>query len=92
MDTSHLGSTVPIIPDGSTTLPCPKTILYDLFPWRAEPHDVTSCHVELFTFSRQCFQHCLFHLIGHRYRGVETRSSDSGIAVAVWKRAIRPEN
>ena len=24
------------------------------------PRDVTSCHVELFTFSRQCSQHCLF--------------------------------
>ena len=24
------------------------------------PHDVTLCHVELFTFSRQCSQHCLF--------------------------------
>ena len=24
------------------------------------PRDVMSCHVELFTFSRQCSQHCLF--------------------------------
>ena len=24
------------------------------------PRDITSCHVELFTFSRQCSQHCLF--------------------------------
>ena len=26
------------------------------------PRDVTSCHVELFTFSRQCSQHCLIYL------------------------------
>ena len=24
------------------------------------PCDVTSCHMELFTFSQQCSQHCLF--------------------------------
>ena len=27
------------------------------------PRDVTSCHVELFTFSRQCSEHCLFILV-----------------------------
>ena len=27
------------------------------------PRDVTSCHVELFTFSRQCSQHCLYIFI-----------------------------
>ena len=26
------------------------------------PRDVTSCHVEFFTFSRQCSEHCLFIL------------------------------
>ena len=29
------------------------------------PCDVTSCHVELFTFSQQCSQHCLFILKLH---------------------------
>ena len=48
---SHLGSTLPIIPDGSTTT-VPKTILDDLISLEGvEPHDMTSCHMDVFTFS-----------------------------------------
>ena len=65
MDTSHLSSTVPTIPDGSTTLLC-QTILYDLISLEGQSLvtscDITSRHMELFTFSRQCSQHCLFYL------------------------------